>query len=181
MTLCGGDIVFVFGGARSGKSAYAEELARASGLECHYVATAAAGDIEMTSRITAHRARRGPDWTTHEEQIELALILASISKPGTVVLIDCLTLWLSNLMALERDIEAESAVLTGALAAAQGAIILVSNEVGGGVVPDNPLARRFADAQGRLNQHMASVADKVVLVASGLPLIFKNNGRLVHG
>jgi adenosylcobinamide kinase/adenosylcobinamide-phosphate guanylyltransferase len=127
----------------------------------------------MTRRIAAHRARRGEGWRLVEEPLDLAGALAIASQSGTTVLVECLTLWLANLMAAERPIEAETEALIDALRRAEGAVALVSNEVGSGIVPENALARRYADALGVLNQRIAATVDHVVLVAAGLPLILK--------
>jgi adenosylcobinamide kinase/adenosylcobinamide-phosphate guanylyltransferase len=166
------EITLVLGGARSGKSRYAESLVAALPAPWLYVATAAAHDAEMAARIGEHRARRGTDWRTIEAPRDLAGALTNMSATGAV-LIDCLTLWLSNLMLADADIAAETARLDGALARANMPIVLVSNEVGAGIVPDNALARRFRDAQGRLNQQIAARADRVVLMVAGLPLVVK--------
>ncbi len=139
-----------------------------------YLATGAAGDAEMAVRIAAHRARRGPEWRTVEEPLDLPERLIAEAKPDCAVLVDCLTLWLANSMAAERGLGSATSRLVEALAIAEGPVVLVSNEVGGGVVPDNALARRFADAQGELNQRVARVVDEVVLVAAGLPLVLKS-------
>jgi adenosylcobinamide kinase / adenosylcobinamide-phosphate guanylyltransferase len=168
-------LTFVLGGARSGKSRYAESVI--AGLPpparppWAYLATAEAGDAEMAARIAAHRARRGSQWHTLEAPRDLAAALKSCqSMPA---LVDCLTLWLSNLMLAEADIDAEIAKLDHALAAAPAPVVLVANEVGYGIVPDHPLGRRFRDLQGVLNQRMAARADRVVLVVAGLPLAVK--------
>jgi adenosylcobinamide kinase/adenosylcobinamide-phosphate guanylyltransferase len=162
----------VLGGARSGKSRYAEALiaSRGAGL---YLASAEAGDAEMAERIRQHRARRGAAWETLEEPLELAAALIREARPDRPILVDCLTLWLSNLLLAGRDLEAETRQLVGSLAALRGPVVLVSNEVGLGIVPDNALARRFRDAAGRLNQEVAAACERVVLVAAGLPLILK--------
>ena len=165
-------ITLVLGGARSGKSAYAERLAFAGGA-AHYLATAQAFDGEMTERIALHRARRGVGWRTTEEPLDLIGALGRLAGPETPVLVDCLTLWTSNLMFAERDLEAEGDALAARLATLPGAVIFVANEVGLGIVPDNALARRFRDAAGRLNQKIAAAADHVVFVAAGLPLVLK--------
>ena len=166
-------IDFVLGGARSGKTRLALARAEASGLAPVYIATATAADAEMAARVAAHRAERGPGWTTLEEPLELAGALARAAAPKRILLVDCLTLWLSNLMFAERDIEAETAALVAALRQLAGPAILVSNEGGLGIVPENALARRFRDEQGRLNQAVAAAADRVTFVAAGLPLILK--------
>jgi len=167
--------VLILGGARSGKSARAERLtlALAAGGTATYLATSEAGDAEMSDRIAEHRARRGPAWVTREVPLDLAAALADETQP---VLVDCLTLWLSNLMAEERDIAAETARLAAALSEATAPVVLVSNEVGMGIVPDNALARAFRDHAGRLHQAIAQVCDRVELVVAGLPLILKPQG-----
>jgi adenosylcobinamide kinase / adenosylcobinamide-phosphate guanylyltransferase len=161
----------VLGGARSGKSRYAESLIAVLPPSWTYIATAEAGDAEMTERIAAHRARRGASWRTIEAPRELAAALASC-RAGPV-LVDCLTLWLSNLMLADADIDAEVAQLEDSLAAMQAPVVLVANEVGSGIVPDHPLGRRFRDLHGVLNQRIAGRADRVVLVVAGLPLVLK--------
>jgi adenosylcobinamide kinase/adenosylcobinamide-phosphate guanylyltransferase len=168
-------VTLVLGGARSGKSAYAERLILAAADHATYLATAASGDAEMAQRIAHHRARRGSAWTTLEEQFALAASLAKHTHADRPVLVDCLTLWLSNLMAQSRDIAAEMQTLLAALPALRGPVVFVSNEVGLGIVPDNALAREFRDHAGRLNQALAAAADRVVFVAAGLPLILKDN------
>ena len=166
-------ITFVLGGARSGKSRFAEGLVTAGAERWVYIATGQAWDAEMTARIARHREERGAGWTTVEEPLELAAALRRHAGAGTAVLVDCLTLWLSNLMAEERDVGTETVVLLDALAACEGRVVIVSNEVGLGIVPDNALARRFRDEAGRLHQAVAAVADRVVFVAAGLPLYMK--------
>jgi adenosylcobinamide kinase/adenosylcobinamide-phosphate guanylyltransferase len=165
----------VLGGARSGKSRYAEALIAALPPPWkppwNYVATAEPGDAEMAERIAAHRARRGAAWQTIEAPRDLVGPLQS--PHGTPVLIDCLTLWLSNLMLADADIDTEIAALEQALAARQAPVALVANEVGSGIVPDYPLGRRFRDLQGILNQRIAARADRVVLMVAGLPLALK--------
>jgi adenosylcobinamide kinase/adenosylcobinamide-phosphate guanylyltransferase len=164
-------ITLVLGGARSGKSKHAEALlARAPG-PWTYVATAEARDDEMQARIARHKARRGADWHTLEVPLELAD--AVLGLEGQPALIDCLTLWLSNVLLAGRDVTAECARLTDALKAVRGPIVAVSNEVGLGIVPDNPLARSFRDAQGVLNQQVAAIAGSVILVTAGIPLTLK--------
>jgi adenosylcobinamide kinase/adenosylcobinamide-phosphate guanylyltransferase len=165
----------VLGGARSGKSTFAERLVCDSGLARVYVATGEAGDTEMRERIDHHRERRGGDWQTIEEPLALAETLAREARAERAILVDCLTLWLSNLMHANRDIEAESGRLSAVLRGAPGLLVLVSNEVGLGLVPETPLGRAFRDAQGRLNQAIAGVADNVVFIAAGLPLWLKRN------
>ena len=165
----------VLGGARSGKSRYAESLVSALPPPWQarrtYVATAEPGDAEMTERIAVHRARRGASWRTIEAPRDLAGSLqAACDAP---VLVDCLTLWLSNLMLGGADIDAEMERLDHALAAAAAPVVMVANEVGYGIVPEHPLGRRFRDMQGVLNQRIAARADRVVLVVAGLPLALK--------
>jgi adenosylcobinamide kinase / adenosylcobinamide-phosphate guanylyltransferase len=168
-------LIFVLGGARSGKSRYAEGLIAALPPSWTppwaYIATAEAGDEEMAARITAHRARRGADWKTVEAPRDLPAALVACAKMP--VLIDCLTLWLSNLMISEADIDVEMAELEKALSVAAAPVVLVANEVGFGIVPSFPLGRRFRDMQGILNQRIAARADRVVLMVAGLPLPIK--------
>jgi adenosylcobinamide kinase / adenosylcobinamide-phosphate guanylyltransferase len=163
----------VLGGARSGKSRRAEALALSTGLEPVYLATAQALDDEMRQRIAEHRARRGPGWRTVEEPIELGSAITAASRRESVVLVDCLTLWLSNVMLAGRDAAEAESLLLDSVRAAPGPLVLVSNEVGLGLVPETPLGRAFRDAQGRLNQAVAALATRVELVAAGLPLILK--------
>ncbi|WFE87663.1 bifunctional adenosylcobinamide kinase/adenosylcobinamide-phosphate guanylyltransferase [Roseibium porphyridii] len=167
----------VLGGARSGKSRFAEHIVAGAGLDKIYIATGAAFDAEMESRIDAHRNQRGPSWKTIEEQTDLSSVLQRECLPNTVVLVDCLTLWLSNLYFAERDVVAETAHLCEVVASLQGPCVFVSNEVGMGIVPENRLSRSFRDAQGRLNQDMAKVCETVVFVAAGLPMILKPNSQ----
>jgi len=163
-------ITLILGGARSGKTTHALAAAEASGRGLVMIATAEALDAEMEERIARHRAERGPRWRTIEAPLDLASALAQVSADETAV-VDCLTLWVSNLMHADRDLEAETARLIAALPGRD--LVLVSNEVGLGIVPDNALARRFRDAAGRLNQQVAAAADRVVFVAAGLPLTLK--------
>ena len=163
----------VLGGARSGKSAYAERLLAAHGGAQLYIATAEARDDEMAARIADHQARRGAGWTTLEAPLDLVEALQTHCRPERAVLVDCLTLWLSNLMAAARDIASETATLAAALPTLQGRTVFVANEVGLGIVPENALARRFRDEAGRLNQAIAQAADRVVFIAAGLPLTLK--------
>ena len=164
-------LTLVIGGAASGKSALAERLVVATGRPRRYVATAEAWDDEMAARIAAHRARRD-GWTTVEAPHDLAGALAGAAA-GEAVLVDCATLWLTNRMLAGADPAAEAAALAAALAACAAPVVVVTNEVGQGIVPDNALARAFRDAQGRLNQRLAAAAGRVVLVTAGLPLALK--------
>jgi adenosylcobinamide kinase/adenosylcobinamide-phosphate guanylyltransferase len=169
-------VTLVLGGARAGKSVYAERLvaeALRPGQTALYIATAEAHDAEMAERIAQHRARRGAIWQTRGVPLALCEALQSAAASGQPVLVDCLTLWVSNLMAAEQDIGAATDELVAALRAARSPVVLVSNEVGLGIVPDNALARAFRDQVGRLHQSIAAVADRVVFVAAGLPLVLK--------
>jgi adenosylcobinamide kinase / adenosylcobinamide-phosphate guanylyltransferase len=163
-------VTLILGGARSGKSRHAESLAQG---ERHYIATAQAFDDEMRMRIDQHKKQRGDGWTTHEEQFGLPRKLAEIDGAGRFILVDCLTLWLSNLMLAERDWKGPSTALCSVLQRMTADVVLVSNEVGLGIVPDTPLGRAFRDAQGALNQQVAKVANRVVFVAAGLPMVLK--------
>jgi adenosylcobinamide kinase / adenosylcobinamide-phosphate guanylyltransferase len=165
--------LLVLGGARSGKSRLAQARAEAFAGELRFVATGQAFDAEMADRIARHRADRGPRWRTVEAPLDLSEAIAEHSRHDTLLLVDCLTLWTSNLLLAERDIPAATQALVVALGRAPGPVIMVANEVGLGIVPDNALARRFRDAAGLVNQAVAQVADEVVLVAAGLPLILK--------
>lgn len=168
----GASLSFVIGGARSGKSTYAERLIEAHPAPWRYIATAQAFDGEMTERIAAHRARRDARWETCDAPVDPVAALRD-AAPGQPVLLDCLTLWLSNRLLAEAEVAAESARLAEALAAPRGPWVVVSNEVGLGIVPDNALARRFRDLQGTLNQKVAAVADHVVFMVAGLPMVLK--------
>ncbi len=166
----------VLGGARSGKTARAQGWAEALGPSRVYIATGQAFDAEMAERIARHKAERGEGWSTLEEPLDLPrTVAAAAAGPGApdVLLVDCLTLWLSNLMHHDRDPEAETAALLAALAQASRPVILVSNELGLGLVPETPLGRAFRDAQGRLNQAVAAAVADVTFVAAGLPLVLK--------
>ena len=167
-----GLLTLVLGGARSGKSRYAESLIEAMPPPWIYLATAEARDAEMAKRIAAHRARRGSGWQTVEAPHDLSAALGA-APTGTPVLVDCLTLWLSNRMLAEADMDREIAKLESVLANHDGVVVLVSNEVGAGIVPDNALARRFQDLQGTLNQRIAAGASRVVFMVAGLPLHVK--------
>ena len=166
-------ITLVLGGARSGKSRYAERLVEAAAGSGTYCATAEAGDAEMAERIAAHRARRGPFWRTVEAPLALSEAIDAEAAPERPLLVDCLTLWLSNLLLAGKKPQEEMRVLCQTLREAAGPVVLVSNEVGMGLVPETPLGRRFRDAAGWLNQDIAALADRVVFVAAGLPLVLK--------
>lgn len=170
-------IHLILGGARSGKSRHAQALAEATGGACIYVATAEAHDAEMAERIAQHRADRGPGWQTLDVPLDLPAAIADHARADRVLLVDCLTLWTSNLMHAARDVAAETAVLVDALGTAAGPVVLVSNEVGLGIVPDNPLARRFRDEAGRVNQAVATVAGRVTFMVAGLPMAVKPDRR----
>lgn len=166
-------VTLILGGARSGKSRLAEQLAEKRGGRLVYIATAEAWDDEMKARIAEHKSRRGHRWHSLEAPVAIAEVLQAIPADTGAVLIDCLTLWLSNLMHAGRDLNAETAGLLTALNHATFPVLLVSNEVGLGIVPDNKLARDFRDAQGRLNQAVAAAADHAIFMAAGLPLVLK--------
>ncbi|MEL6861407.1 MAG: bifunctional adenosylcobinamide kinase/adenosylcobinamide-phosphate guanylyltransferase [Pseudomonadota bacterium] len=167
------DTTLILGGARSGKSRRALALAEARAQTRVFIATAEALDDEMSDRIARHEAERGEGWGTVEAPLDLVSAIAAHVDPDRICVVDCLTLWLSNLMHHGGDIEAETAALCEALSAPRGPIILVSNEVGLGLVPETPLGRAFRDAQGRLNQAVAAACTKVEFVAAGLPLTLK--------
>lgn len=172
-------VTLILGGARSGKSRHAEQLiesALAGELyeSATYLATAEALDGEMKARIAEHRARRGPVWHTVEEPLDLVGALTANADPARPILVDCLTLWLGNLMGVGRDVDAETTALAARLQDFGGPVVLVSNEVGLGIVPDNELARSFRDHAGRLNRAVADIADRVLFVAAGLPLTLKD-------
>ncbi len=183
----------VLGGARSGKSAFAQRLAEqaaeTAGHKLFYIATAEIRDAEMAARVAAHQRVRGPEWQACEAPLDLGVALRAVDAPNHVLLVDCLTLWLSNVMEAEADAETEAGAgaageagiriaarfeaLLADLATLSGPVILVANEVGLGIVPDNALARAFRDHAGRLNQQVAALADQVFFVAAGLPLQMK--------
>jgi adenosylcobinamide kinase / adenosylcobinamide-phosphate guanylyltransferase len=166
-------VILVLGGARSGKSRFAESLFADRAGRRFYVATAEPGDDEMRVRIRQHQARRGTGWQTIEAPLDIEGAIATAGNDAALV--DCLTLWLSNLMAAGRDIEAATTRLCQTLDGVLAPVVLVSNETGLGIVPDNPLARQFRDHAGRLNQAVAARADRVYFVAAGLPLTLKDN------
>ncbi|MBV8393837.1 MAG: bifunctional adenosylcobinamide kinase/adenosylcobinamide-phosphate guanylyltransferase [Alphaproteobacteria bacterium] len=172
-------VSLVLGGARSGKSTHAEKLVAgtlfgAAPRPAIYIATAEAGDVEMATRIMAHRTRRGGNWETIEEPLKLAETLAGTAERRKPVLVDCLTLWLSNLMGAGADLDDAADELVRALEDLSAPVVFVSNEVGLGIVPETPLGRAFRDAQGRLNMRMAERADRVILMTAGLPLTLKD-------
>lgn len=164
----------ILGGARSGKSRYAQTQAESLRLPVTLIATAQALDEEMAQRIARHRADRDALWRVIEEPADILAALRAAAAPDRVVIVDCLTLWLSNLMHAGRDVGEAGEALAACLAGAPGPVFLVSNEVGLGLVPDNPLGRAFRDAQGWLNQRLAQVCARVVFVAAGLPLLLKD-------
>jgi adenosylcobinamide kinase/adenosylcobinamide-phosphate guanylyltransferase len=171
--------VLILGGARSGKSRYAQKLAEASGKMPVLIATAAAGDADMAERIARHRAERAAHWRVIEEEIDLAGVLAREATADSLLVVDCLTLWLSNLMCAAKDADKATSDLVAALARLDGPAIFVTNEVGLGIVPGTKLGRAFRDAQGRLNQSLAAACDAVVFLAAGLPLQLKPNATLL--
>lgn len=167
---------FIIGGARSGKSGFAQQRALASSLPVTYLATAQAGDAEMADRIARHRAERPAVWGLVEEPLALATALQTHAALDRCLLVDCLTLWLSNLLAAgDHRLSTETEALLDVLPALPGRVLLVSNEVGQGIVPTNPLARRFRDEAGRLHQAVAGRCDRVTLVVAGLPLTLKDS------
>lgn len=170
------DVTLVLGGARAGKSEFAEELARAWEQRV-YLATAVATDDEMARRIAAHRRRRGARWRTVEEPVELAAAVRRESAPASGLLVDCLTVWLGNLMHHGLDVDAYCRALIEALATARGPMVLVANEVGLGIVPNNAMTRAFRDHAGRLNQAVARVASRVFFMAAGIPMTLKGSAQ----
>lgn len=167
-------LTLVVGGARSGKSAFAESLVAASARPRRYIATAEAWDDEMRDRIARHRSDRGGAWITVEAPLDLPAALAD-ARPEEAVLVDCATLWLTNHLLADHELGVETARLLAALAACPAPIVIVSNETGWGIVPENALARRFRDEQGRLNQRLATAAALVVTVIAGLPMVLKGS------
>ena len=167
-------VTFVLGGARSGKSRFAESLVLERGAQSIYVATAEPVDDEMARRVEAHRARRGNAWRTVEAPIELAQAIGRESAPRACLLVECLTVWLGNLVHHGHDVDAAVNALLESLAAAPGPVVLVANEVGLGIVPDNAMARDFRDHAGRLNQAVARAAGTVWFVSAGIPLTLKD-------
>jgi len=169
------NLTLVLGGAASGKSTWAERTALQTGLNCVYVATAEALDPEMTEKIERHKRERGANWRTVESPLRAATAIGETLRHGEVAVVDCLTLWLTNQLLAEADIATETASLLKAFEAAPAPLIVVSNEVGLGIVPGDRLSRRFRNEQGRLNQRVAAVADTVVLMTAGLPLALKGS------
>jgi adenosylcobinamide kinase / adenosylcobinamide-phosphate guanylyltransferase len=167
-------VTLILGGARSGKSRHAESLAKG---KRHYIATAEILDSEMAERISHHRNQRGEDWNTLEIPLELAEAIARLDGRGQFILVDCITVWISNLMHAKRDVRAEVARLCVLFSKMKADVVLVSNEVGQGIVPDNALARAFRDEQGFANQRLAEAADVVTFVTAGLPQMLKKPGR----
>lgn len=166
--------LFVIGGARSGKSRYAQTRIEALPGSLAFIATAEAGDAEMAQRIARHRADRGPRWTAHDAPLDLPEAIAKAQASADAILVDCLTLWLSNLMLREADVEQATSALCDAVQQCRVPLALVANEVGMGIVPMNELARRYRDHAGCLSQRVAEVAGEVVLVTAGLPLVLKS-------
>ncbi len=166
------NLTLLIGGARSGKSSHAEQLVARYPAPWAYIATAEAYDEEMRERIALHRAQRGDGWQTIDAPLDLVDAIEAVPD-GRPMLIDCLTLWLTNHMLAEHDVVAECAKLAQCLSKPRGSWFVVSNEVGQGIVPDNALARRFRDAAGRLNQQVAVVAGSVILMVAGLPMKVK--------
>ena len=167
-----GSLTLILGGARSGKSVHAEALTTRLPQPWSYIATAQAFDDEMRDRIGHHQARRGEGWRTIEAPLDLAGAFSDLAD-GSPVLVDCLTLWLTNHMLADHDLDAEIERLSAVLAKPRGPWFVVSNEVGLGIVPDNALARRFRDEAGRLNQRIAALADRVLFLVAGLPMTVK--------
>lgn len=167
--------LFVIGGARSGKSRYAQARIEALPGALAFIATAEPGDAEMAERITRHQADRGPRWTAFDAPLDLPQAIHRAQGSAGAILVDCLTLWLSNLMLRELDVEQATSALCSAVQQCRVPIALVANEVGMGIVPMNELARRYRDQAGWLSQRIAEVAGEVVLVTAGLPLTLKRD------
>lgn len=172
-----GKSILITGGARSGKSRIAEDWVTQMGDASVYIATAQAFDAEMTARIAAHQARRGAEWTTVQEPLDLVGALMQSDGAGPR-LVDCLTLWLSNLMHAKRDWPTEAEALAACITTQTTPVVFVTNEVGGGIVPENALARAFRDASGEVNQMIAAAVDEVYLAVSGYPLQVKPNAKI---
>ncbi len=165
-------LTFVLGGAASGKSAYAESLVRQAGRNQIYLATAQAFDAEMKDKITTHRKQRGADWLTIEAPVDVAIAFAG-RDARDIILLDCATLWLSNLLLEEADIPKATTAFFATVATCPCPVVVVSNEVGQGIIPDNTLSRRFRNLQGQFNKDLAATADLAVLVTAGLPMVLK--------
>ncbi len=165
----------VVGGVKSGKSALGARVAQCSGREVVFIATATAGDEEMRERIERHRRERCPDWRVVEEPLHLARVLSSHDRPHRCLLVDCLTLWLTNLLGADDEdlLHRETDALLACLPALRADVVLIANETGFGVMPANALARRFCDQAGLLNQRLGRLCDRVSLVAAGLPVVLK--------
>lgn len=170
-------ITLLLGGARSGKSSYAEKLAEKTDKELYYIATAEAHDQEMIERIKKHQARRVNGWRVFEEPLKISETITEYATRERVILVDCLTLWLSNIMCKGHDVMPHLVGLISSLENVKGSVIFVANEVGLGIVPENKLARSFRDEAGRMNKAVASVASDVYFMAAGLPLCMKKNGQ----
>ncbi|MGD0281006.1 MAG: bifunctional adenosylcobinamide kinase/adenosylcobinamide-phosphate guanylyltransferase [Dissulfurispiraceae bacterium] len=168
-----GKIFFILGGARSGKSRFALEAASGNPGTKAYIATALALDAEMEQRIARHKAERSTEWHLFEEPVHLGDLIARIQETYDVLLIDCLTLWITNLMLGNDDVEGKARALIDALSSCRSSVFIVSNEVGLGIVPDNRMAREFRDIAGMLNQQIAATADEVYFLAAGLPIKIK--------
>lgn len=166
------DLTLIIGAAASGKSDFAEGLVNASGKSKIYLATAQAYDSEMAAKISRHQVSRGEGWRTVETPLDLSPALASATAQD-VVLLDCATLWLTNQMMAKADLQTAQTALLNALTNCRAPVVVVSNEVGAGIVPENALARKFREAQGRLNQHLAAQSNLAVTVIAGLPMVLK--------
>lgn len=166
-------IIFVTGGARSGKSGFALNMADAVSVKKAYIATAESMDSEMSERIKKHKEARGKEWDTFEEPVKISALIKSLDEKYDVLLIDCLTLWLSNMMLADKNVEEEMKVFCSSLLKVRCSLIIVSNEVGMGIVPENKLARQFRDLSGMLNQKIAEISDEVYLLTAGIPIKIK--------
>ncbi|MDT1985985.1 MAG: bifunctional adenosylcobinamide kinase/adenosylcobinamide-phosphate guanylyltransferase [Planktomarina sp.] len=165
-------IQLVLGGAASGKSHFAENLVIQTGRPRRYIATAEAWDDEMKTKIAAHKVQRGPDWITCEEPLDMISAIEA-SEPNEIILLDCVTMWLTNLMLAKLNIDQQSKAFINTLKKSPCPIILVSNEVGHGIVPDNPMSRKFVKYQGAINQSLADVAAQVFFITAGIPQCLK--------
>ena len=172
-------VTLILGGARSGKSSFAEKLALKSEKKPFYIATAEARDDEMVRRINQHQSRRDERWLTIEEPLKIDEIIDQRAHPENILVVDCLTLWLSNIMCRDNNVMTHIIGLVSCLENIKGPIIFVANEVGLGIVPENDLARAFRDEAGRLNKAVASVASDVIFMAAGLPMAMKKSGKMV--